>query len=104
MALSKLLDSRTLSSHKPFSNLVSLSPNRITRCLLKGLVRNFVVIVLYVDDIIVAGPDVDVLTETKTFLHSQFKLKDLGSLKFFLGLEIAHSSAGIIVSQRQYAL
>ena len=70
----------------------------------KGVGSQFVALVLYVDDIIVAGPDGTTIAEVKQFLHSQFKLKDLGSLKFFLGLEIARSSSGIVVSQRQYAL
>lgn len=31
-------------------------------------------------------------------------LKDLGSAKYFLGLEIARSSAGLLLSQRKYCL
>ena len=54
------------------------------------------------DDIIVAGPNNEVIHEVKAFLHSKFKLKDLGPLKFFLGIEIARSKAGIVLSQRQY--
>ena len=44
------------------------------------------------------------LNSLKQFMHSQFKLKDLGSLKFFLGLEIARAASGIVLSQHHYVL
>ncbi|XP_062152127.1 uncharacterized mitochondrial protein AtMg00810-like [Alnus glutinosa] len=37
-------------------------------------------------------------------LNAKFNLKDLGSLQYFLGLEIARSSSRIFVCQRKYAL
>ena len=40
----------------------------------------------------------------KEFLHSQFKLKNLGNLKYFLGLDIARYTTGIVLSQRHYNL
>ncbi|XP_022867558.1 uncharacterized protein LOC111387247 [Olea europaea var. sylvestris] len=40
----------------------------------------------------------------KGFLHSQFKLKDLGALKYFLGLETARSARGLFLSQHNYTL
>ena len=38
------------------------------------------------------------------FLHNQFHLKDLGDLKYFLGIEISASRKGIFISHRKYAL
>ena len=64
----------------------------------------FVAVLLYVDDIILAGPDLPRIHAVKSHLSSLFKLKDLGDLKYFLGLEITRSSEGIVISQRQYAL
>lgn len=57
-----------------------------------------------VDDIVIIGPNIQAIDSLKTFLHSQFKLKDLSSLKYFLGIEIAHSQSVIVISQRNYAL
>nr|KYP68903.1 hypothetical protein KK1_022552 [Cajanus cajan] len=37
-------------------------------------------------------------------LHDHFKLKDLGDLKFFLGLELSKSQAGIFMCQRHYTM
>ena len=61
-------------------------------------------LLVYVDDIIIVSNDDIVVTRLKETLDAKFKLKDLGSFRFFLELEIARSSKGIAVSQRPYAL
>ncbi|GAU44842.1 hypothetical protein TSUD_400430 [Trifolium subterraneum] len=54
-----------------------------------------------------ATADYSILTEIeriKGILDAQFKIKDLGTLKYFLGLEVAQSREGITISQRKYCL
>jgi len=63
-----------------------------------------VAFLVYVDDIIITCPNVAVIDSLKGFLHTQFKLKNLGHLRYFLGLEIEKSDEGIFFSQRQYTL
>lgn len=44
---------------------------------------------MYVDDIILTGNDRDEIERFKRLLTEEFETKDLGSLKYFLGIEVA---------------
>ena len=61
-------------------------------------------LVIYVDDIVIIGSDYDGIQKLKQHLFTHFQTKDLGKLKYFLGIEIAQSSTGVVFSQRKYAL
>ena len=53
---------------------------------------SIIIILVYVDDILIASNDMDAVNSFKQFLDSKFKLKDLGTLKYFLGLEVARTT------------
>lgn len=66
--------------------------------------KKIAVLIVYVDDIILTGDHTEELTKLKKFLAHEFEIKDLGDLKFFLGMEVARSKMGIAVTQRKYTL
>jgi len=70
----------------------------------RSLEDSFIAILVYVDDIVVASDNSAAVSKFIHLLIDRFKLKDLGQLKYFLGLEIARRELGISVYQRKYAL
>jgi len=61
-------------------------------------------LLIYVNDLILTGNNPVCCHIFKSNLQQCFKLKDLGALKYFLGIEAARSSQGLFLSQRKYAL
>ncbi|KAK3019296.1 hypothetical protein RJ639_004616 [Escallonia herrerae] len=65
---------------------------------------SFTAILIYVDDILLTGNNLQEIERLKKFLLKRFRIKDLGDLKYFLGIEFSRSKKGIFMSQRKYAL
>lgn len=61
-------------------------------------------ILVYVDDLIISGDSTDAIRSFKTYLSTCFYMKDLGALKYFLGLEVARSPQGLYLCQRKYTI
>lgn len=64
----------------------------------------FMAILVYIDDILVTGSSNSQISIVKDYLRTKFKIKDLGPLKYFLGIEVARSSKGFYLNQRKYTL
>src|SRR5262245_56900321 len=62
------------------------------------------ILIVYVDDIILTGDNIVEIERLKRIMASEFEVKDLGQVRYFLGMEIARSTKGISVSQRKYVL
>ncbi|KAL9808881.1 putative RNA-directed DNA polymerase [Arabidopsis thaliana] len=65
---------------------------------------HYLVVLVYVDDILIASTHDAAVVELKSQLSSAFQLRDLGPPKFFLGIEIARNDQGITLNQRKYVL
>ena len=79
MDLSKHLDHGTSDLIKQSSHLVLNKRHRD---------KVVMFLVLYVDDILLIGNDVEVMSSVKVWLSSQFDMKDLGEANFILGIKL----------------
>ncbi|KAJ0863942.1 putative RNA-directed DNA polymerase [Helianthus annuus] len=64
----------------------------------------FMAALIYVDDVILVWNNMEEMQNVKSFLDKRFSIKDLGVLKFFLGIEVARTKKGLVLSQHKYIL
>lgn len=64
----------------------------------------FIALIVYVDNILVTGNNRDKIDNLKLFLDKEFTIKEMGEANFFLGVEVRHTSQGILVGQHKYIL
>lgn len=57
-------------------------------------------LLVYVDDIIIIGDNPSLIRWVKSILHTKFHTKDLGKLRYFLGLELTYLPIGIHINQK----
>ncbi|GKF39932.1 putative reverse transcriptase, RNA-dependent DNA polymerase, LTR copia-type gag-polypeptide [Tanacetum coccineum] len=64
----------------------------------------YVAILIYVDDVIIVGNNTKEIQQTKKELDEEFSIKNHGPLKYFIGIEVAKTSDGLVLSQQKYTL
>ena len=77
--------------------------NEYDKCVyVKNTEHGFVIICLYVDDILIMGSNNEVIKTTKEMFNNKFNMKDLGVADVILGIKISKTSDGLILSQSHY--
>lgn len=59
---------------------------------------------MYVDDLVLTGYNITEFNNVKDILHKKFRIKELGPLRYFCGLEVARSPTCILLNQHNYTL
>ena len=65
--------------------------------------HDFLILCLYVDDLIYMGTNPRMLEDFKKAMMSKYEMTDLGAMKYFLGMQVKQSSGRIFLSQEKYA-
>ena len=73
-----------------------------TSLFVKHDVKGIIFVLIYVDDILITGPDSDMLESFIAKLSKVFALKDLGLVTYFLGVEVCYTHHEMHLSQTKY--
>ena len=69
---------------------------------MKGNSDSFVMICLYVDDMLITESSLEVILDTKRMLKQLFDMKDMGVADVILGMKISKTSDGLVLTQSHY--
>ena len=77
--------------------------NEFDKCVyVKDTNNGYVIVCLYVDDMLILGGNNYIITTTKKMLSSKFNMMDLGVVDVILGIKISRTSGGLILCQSHY--
>ena len=92
--------------HEKFDNAMMSNGFRINECdkcvYIKDAANGYVIVCLYVDDMLIIGSNNDIIKATKRMLTSEFDMKDLGVADVILGMKISRKSDGLVLYQSNY--
>ena len=63
---------------------------------------NTVNIIVWVDDLLIAASNQEILIKVKGILSQNFKMKDLGTPSYFLGIQFSFNKDSIVMQQSKY--
>ena len=92
--------------HEKFDQVMLESGFKVNECdkciYVKSTENGYVILCLYVDDMLIVGSNDWMIKSTKAFLNSKFEMKDMGLADVILGIKIHRSSEGLVLSQSHY--
>ena len=92
--------------HEKFDNVMMSNGFKINECdkcvYVKNLENDYVIVCLYVDDMLIIGSNFKMINSTKKMLSKRFDMKDMGVADVILGMKITRTSDGYALSQSHY--
>ncbi|KAK6146502.1 hypothetical protein DH2020_020371 [Rehmannia glutinosa] len=92
--------------HQKFDKAMLSNGFRINECdkcvYIKNTPTAYVIVCLYVDDMLIIGSNHDIIKNTKKMLTQNFDMKDMGVANVILGIKISKTSGGLVLSQSHY--
>lgn len=65
---------------------------------------DFLIVCLYVDDLIYTGTNAGMVEEFQNAMMKEYEMIDLGLMKYFLGIQVKQSKGEIFISQENMLL
>jgi len=77
--------------------------NKVDKCVyVKNTYKGYVIVCLYIDDMLILGNNDHIIKSTKKILTNKFDMKNLGVADIILGIQISRTYDGLVLSQSHY--